>query len=398
MFRRQLRRNIRLKLRELGFAWQVEDAVGVFLIQVPAGASKDDVDQAVQGLRDVFGIVWISAAKRLPAYRFRGGNRLRDFADLQQHVLELARRQYHPDKSFCVRVNRGNKQLPFTSTQLAADLGRAICREVGWKFVDLENPDITIRLDLRNIGTFLFEEKVRGAGGLPVGTSGRVLALLSGGIDSPVAAYLLAKRGCRIDFIHFAAEHMTREEAMRSKIWRLARHLSRYTFSAQVYFVPYVHFDLALLRQKTQYEVILFRRFMARVAERLARRLKARAIVSGDNLSQVASQTLSNLVSTSQSISLPVLRPLIAFDKEETIALAEKIGTYRISIEAYKDCCALINARPKTRSRHDKLTRLEELVFPDYDALIEKTLAEALCLEIAAPSEGTQSAQLPVMV
>jgi thiamine biosynthesis protein ThiI len=145
--------------------------------------------------------------------------------------------------------------------------------------------------------------------------------------------------------------------------------------------VPYVHFDLALLRHKAEYDLVLFRRFMVRVAERLAWKVRARALVTGDTLSQVASQTLLNLVSTSQAIDMPVLRPLIGFDKEETVALAEKIGTYSISIEPYKDCCALIGSHPKTRSQHKSLTTLEARLFPDYDALVERTLADAVCLE-----------------
>src|SRR5262249_3507879 len=147
------------------------------------------------------------------------------------------------------------------------------------------------------------------------------------------------------------------------------------------------HFDLALLRQKVEYELILFRRFMSRVAEKLAGQLRAKALVSGDTLSQVASQTLSNLVSTSRAADIPILRPLVGFDKEETVALAEKIGTYAISIEPYKDCCALISSRPKTRSRHWELTIVENRAFPDYDKLIEQTLADAICLETAKATD-----------
>src|SRR5439155_17989681 len=140
----------------------------------------------------------------------------------------------------------------------------------------------------------LFSEKLKGPGGLPVGTSGRVLALLSGGIDSPVAAWLMAKRGCRIDFIQFTATSMQPEEARQYKVWRLAQRLSDFTLSSRLFLLPYTYFDMALLRQKVEYDLILFRRFMSRVAEHLARRLKAQALVTGDNLGQVASQTLSN--------------------------------------------------------------------------------------------------------
>ena len=381
MFRRQLRRNLRLKLRSLGKAWTVEDAVGVFLVHVPPDEPEAGVEEAASGLQQVFGVVWLSVALRLRPYAFSAEALERDRAELQAHVVQMARQQFKPGQTFCVRVNRANKYLPFTSTQKAADLGQAIREHTPWTTVNLRAPDLTFHVDLRCQGSFLFGEKRRGPGGLPVGTSGRVLALLSGGLDSPVAAYLMAKRGCRVDFIHFTAAPVSQEEAVQSKIWRLVEQLRAYTLTARVYLVPYVHFDLALLRQKAVFDLVLFRRFMVRVAERLAGQLHARALVSGDTLSQVASQTLSNLVSTSQASAMPVLRPLIGFDKEETIALAEKIGTFAISVEPYKDCCALISSAPKTRSNAAKLAELEARLFPDYEQLIAHTLAEAICLE-----------------
>lgn len=388
MFRRQLRRNIRLKLKSLGWQWPVEDAVGLFTIELPVQDQEVAVAPVLEGLKQVFGVAWLTYARRLRAYRFTPESRAADLADLRRHVVELARAQYVPGRTFCVRVNRGNKRLPFASPALASDLGQAIRNHTGWERVDLKNPDLTFHLDLRCAGTYLFGEKIRGPGGLPVGTSGRVLALLSGGIDSPVAAYLMAKRGCRVDFIHFTAAPISLQEVGESKIGRLARQLSRFTLGGRLFVVPYVHFDLALLRQKAEFELVMFRRFMARVAERLARELRARALVTGDNLSQVASQTMSNLVSTSAATRMQVLRPIIAFDKEETIALAQKIGTYPISIEPYKDCCALISNHPRTRSSHGALEQLEARLFPDYEPLIERTLSEAVCLELNAAVPG----------
>jgi thiamine biosynthesis protein ThiI len=207
-----------------------------------------------------------------------------------------------------------------------------------------------------------------------------VLALLSGGIDSPVAAWLMAKRGCRVDFIHFTAVAMQPEEAQPYKVCRLAQRLSDYTLGSRLFLVPYTHFDLALMREPVDYNLVLFRRFMARVAEQLARRLNAQALATGDNLGQVASQTLSNLVSASRAVELPIFRPLLGYDKDEIMALAQQIGTYEMSIEPYKDCCALIAQHPRTRSQHERLAALEARVFPDYQKLIDQTLAEAVCL------------------
>jgi thiamine biosynthesis protein ThiI len=380
MFRRQLRRNIRLKLRSLGVDWPVDDAVGLFTIEAPEGETEKRIRAVLEGLRDVFGIVWLTWARRLRPHRFTPESRAADIAELTSQLLSLARAQYQPNKSFCVRVNRGNKFLAFTSPELAAQLGQVIRDQTDWKDVELNRPDVTFHLDVRCAATYVFGEKLKGPGGLPVGTSGRVLALLSGGIDSPVAAYLMARRGCRLDFIHFTAAAPHQEE--QQKVWRLANQLSRYTIGSRLFVVPYVYFDLALMREKVDYELILFRRFMVRVAQVLADRLRARALISGDTLSQVASQTMSNLVSTSRAAELPIFRPLIAYDKEETIALAQKIGTYELSIEPYKDCCALISGNPKTRSRHERLLVLEKRAFPDYAGLIERTLADAICLQI----------------
>jgi thiamine biosynthesis protein ThiI len=391
MFRRQLRRNIRRKLRTFGREWPVEDAVGLFTIHLPSGVVGDELSRIVRGLQEVSGIVWITCARRLRPYRFTPDSREDDMAELTGHLLEMAAAAYSPGKTFAVRVNRGNKRLPFASPELASELGREIRAKTGWDKVDLKRPDVTFHLDLRSAASFVFGEKLRGPGGLPVGTSGRVLALLSGGIDSPVAAYLMAKRGCRVDFVHFTAAPVTREEILQSKIWRLAQQVARYTLGSRLFVVPYVHFDLALMHAKVGYELVLFRRFMMRVAERIARENRARALVTGDNLSQVASQTMSNLISASEACAMQVLRPILAFDKEETIAIAQRIGTYPISIEAYKDCCALISGKPKTRSMAERLARLEVQAFPDYKELIERTVADLICLEVDGfPESGAQ--------
>jgi len=187
-----------------------------------------------------------------------------------------------------------------------------------------------------------------------------------------------------VDFIHFTAWSMQLEEAVEYKVKRLADTLNAYTLHSRLFLVPYTYFDLAIMRAKVEFELILFRRFMARVAEKLARRIKAQALVTGDNLSQVASQTLSNLVSTSRAVSMPILRPLISFDKEEIMNLARTIGTYDLSIEPYKDCCAIIARHPRTRSRHDRLTAIEARAFPNYDEIVDQTLGDAICLEATA--------------
>ncbi len=384
-FRRQLRENVRRKLKKLGLKWTIEDAHGYQAIHIPADQTDTPLEPVFKALRQVFGIAWMSCAKRIPHGRFTLKSGKADVAALEKELLGMANRQFEPGKSFVVRVNRGDKTLPFQSPALEAQFGSVLRQNTPWQKVSLKNPDATFHIDVRKDSSYVFSEKLKGPGGLPVGTAGRVLTLLSGGIDSPPAAYLMAKRGCKVDFIHFTATSMQQDEALQYKVWRLAEKLSEYTFGSRLFLVPYVYFDLALMREKIDYEVILFRRFMARVAAQLARNIRARALVTGDNLSQVASQTLPNIVSTSRATEMPILRPLIGFDKEEIMELARKIGTYDISVEPYKDCCALISGSPKTVSRHDRMEILEKRAFPDYQKLIDQTLAEAICLYTTNP-------------
>ncbi|MBI2928512.1 MAG: tRNA 4-thiouridine(8) synthase ThiI [Verrucomicrobia bacterium] len=386
-FRRRLRDNIRAKLRRLGVNWPVEETKGFLTVHGPPPEGGVSLQQALAALSEVFGIAWFSCARHLPHERFTVASRDDDFARLEAGLIELANERAGAGQTFAVRANRAEKTLPFTSTELEKRLGAVVLRETSWKKVNLTQPDVTFHVDVRHDCTFLFADKQRGPGGLPVGTAGRVLVLLSGGIDSPVAAYLMAKRGCQVDFIHFSVTAETPEQVRQSKVWRLAQRLGDFTLGSRLYVVPYTYFDLALMREKVDYDLVLFRRFVARVAEQLAGQLRAQALVSGDNLSQVASQTLSNLVATSRAAEMPVLRPLLGFDKEEIISLAKKIGTYEISIEPYKDCCALISQHPRTSSKHERLAAMEARLFPDYQRLIEQTLAEAVCLETEGTSE-----------
>jgi tRNA uracil 4-sulfurtransferase len=384
LFRRQLRANIRQKLRSLSLAWTLQEKPSFLSVAVPADATADQIGLCVKGLREVFGIAWLAVTEPLPHGRFTFDSRDEDLAALERRLIVLAKDEFVPNKTFCVRVKRAEKAVPFTSIELENRFGRLIIDNTDWKKVNLTKPDALFQVEIRPEGSFLFSNKVKGPAGLPAGTAGRVLTLLSGGIDSPVAAYLMAKRGCRVEFLHFTATSMQQDEAREYKVWRLARELSRYTLRSRLFLVPYTQFDIAVVAsgQYIEYDLVLFRRFMARVAEALATKLRAQAIITGDNLAQVASQTLPNIVTTSQAVQMPILRPLIAFNKEEIINLAMQIGTYEESIKPYKDCCAIISQNPRTRSRHATLTALEERLFPDYQKLIDQTLAEAVCIDV----------------
>jgi thiamine biosynthesis protein ThiI len=381
-FRRRLRDNVRRRLRASGLDWAVRELPGFLTVSVPPDAPTQALDRAHAALATTFGVVWFALARRVEHARFVPETRQADWTRLTEALLALAGECRAAGQTFAVRVNRADKSLPFTSAELDRQLGALVLQRTSWTQVNLSRPDVTFHVDLRRECAYVFANKRRGPGGLPVGTSGRVLALLSGGIDSPVAAWLMAKRGCEVDFIHFTVAHQTPEQARHSKVFRLAQRLGEATLGGRLYVVPYTYFDLALLRGQADYDLVLFRRFMARVAERLARQLGAQALVSGDNLAQVASQTLPNLVATSRAAELPVLRPLLTYDKEEIVSLAKQIGTYDLSIAPYKDCCALISRHPRTRSQHERLAELEARLLPDYERLIEQTLNDAVWLDL----------------
>jgi thiamine biosynthesis protein ThiI len=384
LFRRQLRANIRQKLRSLSLNWTLQEKPSFLQVSVSPDATQEQMDKCVTGLREVFGIAWLAVTEPQAHRRFTFESRAEDLANLEQRLIALAQSEFVPNKTFCVRVKRAEKAVPHTSVELESRFGRLIIDNTAWKKVSLNKPDTLFQIEIRPEGSFLFSNKLKGPGGLPVGTAGRVLTLLSGGIDSPVAAYLMAKRGCRVDFLHFTATSMQQDEARQYKVCRLAQSLRRYTLGSRLFLVPYTQFDVAVVAsgQQVEYDLVLFRRFMARVAEALAEKIRAQAIVTGDNLAQVASQTLSNLVTTSQAVEMPILRPLIAFNKDEIINLATQIGTYEKSIQPYKDCCAIISRHPRTRSRHTALTELEQRLFPDYHKLVDDTLKEMICLDV----------------
>lgn len=377
-FERALGDNIRQRLRAAGIDWGVEQRHQRTFVNVPA-AGAERLEEALTTIGEVPGIATYSPTVFL--HPEQTGQPTRFNSEIVERLLvELAAESHQPGGTFAVRVNRADKRVPAKSDQLARGFGAAILRDTAWDKVKLTRPDRQFNVDIYEEGTYCYVDKRRGVGGLPVRTAGRVIGLLSGGIDSPVAAYLLAKRGCEVDFVHFTATRVQQTRAEQELVARIARQLSRYTLRSRLFLVPYTHFDMAVMGRGTGFDVVLFRRFMARVAERIAQQTGALALVSGDSLGQVASQTLENLVSTSQAAQLPFLRPLIGMDKQEIVDLAKRIGTYELSIQPYKDCCALLSDNPRTRSDVATLQGIEAELMPNMEGLIEQTLAEQVCL------------------
>ena len=350
------------------------------LVDIP-DHDVNEIPAVLAMLQQLPGISSLAAARWLRSSDLMLDGREFNWSFAEREAVAIARNCFEADRSFAIRVNRADKSLPANSLELGKRLGAAIRSETSWDKVDLSHPDQEFYLDIYPDGIYLYSEKLTGVGGLPTGTGGRVLALLSGGIDSPVAAFSLAKRGCTVDFFHLSAGHVQHQDLEHTVIARLARRLSEYTGHSRLFIVPYTYFDLALGDHSGGYALILFRRFMMRSAEVLAGRIHAPALVNGDSLGQVASQTLENLVSASLAVNIPILRPLIGSNKEEIISLARRIGTYEMSIEPYKDCCALIARNPRTRSRHEHMSSMEQDLLPEYEQLIERTLGDMVCLE-----------------
>ncbi len=290
---------------------------------------------------------------------------------ITREALALAR-AHPPPSTFRVRTKRENKRFPMTSPEIDRTVGAAIAAALGLR-VDLDRGELTIAIEIMSDGAYVSAGKLAGAGGLPVGATGRAMALLSGGIDSPVAAYRMMRRGLRLDFVHFHAYPIV-SSASREKACDLAAHLTRYQAHSTLALVPFGALQREIVAATLRpLRVVLYRRFMLRIACALAARTGATALVTGESLGQVASQTLENMTVIERAARLPVLRPLVGMDKNEIIDQARALGTFEISILPDEDCCTLfVPAHPETRARLDEVEEAER----HFD--IERMVADAV--------------------
>jgi tRNA uracil 4-sulfurtransferase len=296
----------------------------------------------------VFGIANFSMAGRGP----------HDFDALASTILaDVGDRR---PESFRVSATRADKRLPFTSPQVEREVGGLIKEAKGWR-VDLDHAALTVHIEMLPDGAFYFFGKEPGAGGLPTGTSGRVACLLSGGIDSPVAAYRMMRRGCLVLFIHFHSYPIL-SRASQEKVREIAALLTRYQLGSRLVLVPFGDLQQqVVLAVAPELRVVIYRRLMLRIAERIARQWRARALVTGEVIGQVASQTLENMTAIAEATTLEVLRPLVGMDKDEITREAQRIGTFPISIIPDQDCCTLFTPRhPATRARPTDVARAEQ--------------------------------------
>jgi len=343
-FVRLLVRNIRAALRDLDVG-TVHARMGRVEIELGPAADRRVVGERVGR---VFGIANYSFA----------GRAAQDLFALARTIIDaLAGRQAD---SFRVSARRSDKRFAFTSPQIEREVGGFIKEATGWR-VDLENPALTVHIEVLSDGVFYYFGKEPGAGGLPTGSGGRVVCLLSGGIDSPVAAYRVMRRGCAAIFVHFHSYPIL-SRASLEKARELAALLTRYQLRSRLVMVPFGELQQqVLLTIQPELRVVVYRRLMMRIAERIALRWHARALVTGEVIGQVASQTLENLTTIAAATTMEILRPLIGMDKDEITREAERLGTYPISIIPDQDCCQLFTPRhPATRADRGRVELAEQ--------------------------------------
>lgn len=360
LFENKLKQNISRRLSEISESHKII----IHHKYLEVVVQNAETDKIAEALSHTFGIMWFAPAYSLP--------RSSSIKDIQSKLLEIANPIADKSRTFRIRSKRADKTFSPTSQELDKLLGGVLLDNTAYEKVQLENPDDEYHIEIEQDQIFFYTEKIAGPGGLPVGISGRVLVLFSGGIDSTIAAYMMAKRGCQIDLLHFYVNKPKPE----SKIIRLATAVREFTGPGRLFTAPYLHFNMSVLSAETQYELALFRRFMLRTAELICESNHLDAIATGDSLGQVASQTLSNIRATDDALKDRVcFRPLIGLDKNDITKIAKDINTFEISNEPQKDCCSLIDHHAKTRVSLGTI-REEESKLTDYDKIIEQTLAE----------------------
>jgi tRNA uracil 4-sulfurtransferase len=328
--------------------------------------------EVLDRLKHVFGIANYAVASRVPL----------DFEGMAEAIVA----QLPPKEaanSFRVLVRRADQKFAVPSPVLARDLGSRVWTARGWK-VDLDHAELVIRIEILPGAAFLYIGREQGLGGLPMGTGGRLVALLSGGIDSPVAAWRMMKRGCNVTLVHFHSAPFL-SNTSQEKARRLADVLTRYQLRSKLYLVPFGELQRQItLSVQGDLRVIIYRRLMLRIAQRIASHVRARGLVTGDVIGQVASQTLDNMSVIDQAAQMPVFRPLVAMDKEEIIAQAQRLGTFDISIVPDQDSCTLFTPRhPETHARRHAVDEAEQTL--PVDTMIKTAVDSAVVEKLSYP-------------
>ena len=363
-------------VRQIRFA--LEKVEGEFVVSKENGRiyataqTEFDYDEAVEALKTVFGIIGIC-----PVVQIEDNG----FDDLAEHVIKYIDEAY-PDKNvtFKVDARRARKNYPMNSMEINMEMGGRILDAFPEMKVDVHKPQVLLQIEIRkHINIYSIE--IPGPGGMPIGTAGKAMLLLSGGIDSPVAGHMISKRGVEIDAVNFFSFPYTSERA-KEKVIELASIIAQYTSKINLYIVPFTEIQLQIAEKcPEEHLTLVMRRFMMRIAERLARKHKSLALVTGESVGQVASQTLAALDVTNSAVDMPVLQPLIGMDKIEIVDRAHEIGTFETSILPYEDCCTVFTPKhPTTNPKRANIEKSENRL--DVETLIEAALAGVEKIEV----------------
>ena len=363
MFEDALIKQIRFALREVDGSFEVTKESG----RIYVTAEGDyDYDDTIEALKRVFGIADICPMVQIDD---------RDYENLKKHVVEYMDKVY-PDKilTFKVVARRGDKRYPVSSDQINRDMGEAILEAFPQMRVDVHNPDVLLRVEIRQ-KVNIFSLMIPGPGGMPVGTNGKAMLLLSGGIDSPVAGYMIAKRGVKIDAVYFHAPPYTSDRA-KQKVVDLAKLVARYSGPMDLHVVNFTDIQLYIYEKCPHEELtIIMRRYMMRIAQAIAEKNGAIGLITGESIGQVASQTLQSLAATNEVCTMPVYRPVIGFDKQEIVDVSEKIGTYETSIQPFEDCCTIFVAKhPVSKPNINVIRNSERHLEEKIDELVKTAL------------------------
>ena len=325
-----------------------------------------DYDEVIAALKRVFGIAWIC-----PMFQIEKT----DFEEIKKEVTSYVDQVYE-DKNFTFKVDakRVDKKYPVSSEQMNRDLGEVILDTFPETKVDVHHPDVLLKVEVRKLVN-IYSVMIPGPGGMPVGTNGKAMLLLSGGIDSPVAGYMIAKRGVMIDAVYFHAPPYTSERA-KQKVVDLAKLVSRYSGPINLHVVNFTDIQLYIYEQCPHEELtIIMRRYMMKIAESIAKETGSLALITGESIGQVASQTVQSLAATNEVCTMPVFRPLIGFDKQDIVDISLKIGTYETSIEPYEDCCTIFVAKyPVTKPVLHLIEKSERNLEEKIDALVKEAI------------------------
>ena len=348
-FENRLMGNLRRRISPFG-KFEIRSAQSTLYVRKLAGPD-DAVDRAFEAAGDVFGVVARSMAAECE----------KNYGAIRETALSFLAERFTEAATFKVDARRSDKRFPMTTPEIMETLGGDILEKYPHLRVDVHHPELTCMVEVRDHAAYVHGDQLPGAGGMPVGSAGEALLLLSGGIDSPVAAYMMAKRGLALTAVHFESPPYTSERA-REKVLALAKRLERFTGRLPVWVVPFTEAQLAIRDVcPEEYFTVVMRRLMMRVASLLAEREGLGALITGESLGQVASQTLHAIAVTDKSADRPVFRPLIGMDKEEIVQLSRRIDTYDLSILPYEDCCTVFTPRhPRLKPRLSEVLEWEE--------------------------------------